>query len=56
MQEVQEALHCYEAASGARLIIQKSKEMALGSWDTSNTVMEIPYYDELQILGYEWPE
>jgi len=33
---VQEALFCYEAMSGARLNIQKSKTLALGSWNTSH--------------------
>lgn len=30
--ELQEAIHCYEAASGARVNFQKSREIALGSW------------------------
>ena len=38
---VQEAPRCYEDASGAKLNIQKSKAMALGSWDTSHTIMRI---------------
>jgi len=36
---VQEALRCYEDASGANLNVQKSKAMALRSWDTSHTIM-----------------
>ena len=35
---VQEALRCYEDASGAKLNIHKSKAMALGSGDTSHTM------------------
>ena len=48
---VQEALRCYEAASGAKLNIQKSKALALGSWNTSHSVLGIPYHDDLKILG-----
>jgi len=48
---VQEAIPCYEDSSGAKLNIQKSKAMALGSWDTSHTIMGIPYHTELRILG-----
>ena len=44
---VQETLRYYEAATGAKLNNQKSKAMALGSWDTSQTVMGIPYHDGL---------
>jgi hypothetical protein len=48
---VQEALRCYEEASGAKLNIHKSKAMALVSWDISHTIMGIPYHTELGILG-----
>jgi hypothetical protein len=48
---VQETLRCYEDASGAKLNIQKSNAMALGSWNTSHTIMGIPYHTELRILG-----
>jgi len=33
--------------------IQKSKAMALGSWDTSYAIMGIPYHTELRILGIQ---
>ena len=48
---VQEALPCYEDASEAKQNIQKSKAMALASWDISHTIMGIPYHTELRILG-----
>jgi hypothetical protein len=48
---VQEVLRCYDDASEAKLNTQKSKAMALGSWDTSHTIMGIPYLTELRILG-----
>jgi hypothetical protein len=47
---IQEALRCYEDASRARINIQKSKAMALGSWDNSHTIMGISY-TEMRILG-----
>jgi hypothetical protein len=50
---VQEAIRCYEAASGAKLNIQKSKALALGSWNTSHRVLGIPYQDDLRILGVQ---
>jgi hypothetical protein len=34
---IQDALQCYEQATGARLNIQKSKALAIGGWnDTGN--------------------
>jgi hypothetical protein len=48
---VQEAIRVYEAASSASLNLQKSKAMALGSWNTTNTVMGLDYQNELRILG-----
>jgi hypothetical protein len=47
---VQEALRCYEDATGAKQNIQKSKAMALDSWDISHTIMGITYI-KLRILG-----
>jgi hypothetical protein len=48
---VKKALQIYEAASGAHLNVHKSKAVALGAWDTSVEMMEIPYSRELNILG-----
>ena len=48
---VQEELRCYEDASGAKLNIKKSKALALGSWDTSHTILGIPYHTKLRVLG-----
>jgi len=49
---IQDALRCYEAASGAKLNIGKSKAIAIGPWDTSVRIMDIPYYTETRILGF----
>jgi hypothetical protein len=48
---IQDALRCYEAASGAKLDIGKSKAIAIGPWDTSVRIMDIPCYTETRILG-----
>jgi hypothetical protein len=48
---VQEAIGVYEAVYGASLNFEKSKAMALGSWNTTNIVMGLDYHNELRILG-----
>ena len=45
------ALHCYEAATGERLNIRKSKIMGLSTWDVSVDILGIPFCNELRILG-----
>ena len=49
---IHEALRNYEAASGARVNISKSKVITVGPWDTSLQIMGIPYYNEAKILGF----
>ena len=49
---IREAIQCYERASGARLNIRKSKALAVGAWDNTTKVLDIPHYDEVQILGF----
>ena len=46
-----EILTSYEEATGAKINIQKSKAIALGSWDTYRQIMDIPYYDTIKVLG-----
>jgi hypothetical protein len=48
---VREAIRTYEASSGTKLNLHKSKAMALGSSDMANTVMGLEYHTELRILG-----
>jgi hypothetical protein len=50
---LQEAIHCYEAPSGARVNFQKSRAIAFGTWDKSIEVMNFPYHDDVTILGFE---
>ena len=49
-----DTLRRYEEATGARLNIQKSKAMAAGSWDTTVNMMDIPYYTDMTILGFQF--
>ena len=51
--KTQDAIHNNAAASGARINITKSKAMAVGPWDTSINVLNIPYYTEMKILGIQ---
>ena len=52
IQVLQDALLCFEAATGAQVNIGKSKAIAAGPWDTSVTIMDIPYHTETKILGF----
>jgi hypothetical protein len=49
--KLQEAIQCYEAASGAKVNIHKSRAVALGAWDRSLEILNIPYQDTATILG-----
>ena len=48
---INDALRKYEATSGARVNIRKSKAIAVSRWDTSLQIMGIPYY-ETKILVF----
>jgi hypothetical protein len=50
--QIQGALTCYAATSGARVNIEKSKAIAFGTWDTSTKITDIPYHTETTILGF----
>jgi hypothetical protein len=51
--KVRDALRYYEAATGARLNIIKSKVMGLGTWDVTVDILGIPYCNELRILSVQ---
>ena len=53
IRKLQEAIHCYEAASGARVKIRKSRAIAFGTWDKSIDIMNIPYHDAAKILSFQ---
>ena len=46
---IQEALHDYENATGSRINTYKSRDIALGSWDESKSIMDVKYYDEMKL-------
>ena len=46
-----EALMSYERATGAKLNIAVSHALAVGSWDTTRRVINIPYSTEIKVLG-----
>jgi hypothetical protein len=49
---VKDAVQCFERATGAVLNISKSKALAVGTRGTSRMVMDIPYSDEIKVLGF----
>ena len=51
--KLQEAIHCYEAASGARVNFPKSRAIAFGSCEKSLEIMNIPYSDTATILCFQ---
>jgi len=48
----QQALYCFDLASGAKLNIGKSRALAIGPWDTSVRIMDFPYHTEAKLLGF----
>jgi hypothetical protein len=53
VQHLQDTIHCFERATGARINVTKSKVLALGSWDKGLSVLNISYHDTVTILGME---
>jgi hypothetical protein len=48
---IREAIRCYEKTTGAVLSTVKSQALAVGRWETTRRVLEIPYIAELKVLG-----
>jgi hypothetical protein len=46
-------LRSYEEATSAKLNIAKSHAIAVGSWDMTITVMNIPFSKEVRVLGVQ---
>jgi hypothetical protein len=44
-------LSTYEEATGTKINIRKSRTLALGSLNTSLPIMDVPYFEEMKILG-----
>jgi hypothetical protein len=51
--EIEAGIECYEEAIGAKLNIAKPHAMAVGSWDTTSTVMIISCNTEVKVLGIQ---
>jgi len=48
---LQDALQCYEEATGARLNIQKSKVLAIGGWNDTGKDLGVDFVQNMRILG-----
>ena len=48
---VEDAINIFEQAAGARLTPRKSKALAIGGWNTTDTIRGIEYYQSVTILG-----
>jgi len=50
--KIQEALNCFEEASGAKVIVGKSRALGIGKRDTSVRIIDIPIHSEAKLLGF----
>jgi len=50
--KLQEILDTYQKASGAHMNVDKPRAMAIGEWDATRRIMNIPYCGEITILGF----
>jgi CHAT domain-containing protein len=48
---IQQAVQCYERATGAKLNSQKSKAIAIGNWTEPATALGITFHNQATILG-----
>ena len=51
---IQQAIHLYEQATGARLNPRKSKALAIGAWTEPPTGLDILFHGRVNILGTEF--
>jgi len=56
VQNLQEALRTYEEATGAKILMQKSRAVAIGGWDASSMILDIPYNTGIKILGFHFTD
>ena len=54
VRNLQEILLIYEAATGAKVNMRKSRTLALGAWDATTQIMEITYHTDVKILGFHF--
>ena len=51
---IKETLHDYMQATGASINANKSCVIALGSWNKLTPIMDINYYDDITLLGFNY--
>jgi len=56
IQKMKETLLAYEATTGPRINIRKSRVLALGTWDTTRQIMNIPHHKGIKILGFQFTD
>jgi len=49
---IKETLHDYIQTTGARINANKSRAIALGSWNKLTPIMDINYFDDIALLGF----
>jgi len=49
---IRDAVQQYEKATGAVLNIHKTQALPVGTWDTNLPFMNIPYTEEIKVLGF----
>ena len=54
VQKLQDILHTYDEATGAKINIHKSRALDVGGWDTTRQIMNITYLTEIKILGLKF--
>jgi len=54
IQKLKETLLAFEAATGAVVNIQKSQALAVGTWDMTRQIMDIPYHKDIKILRFQF--
>jgi hypothetical protein len=53
--KVMDLLSNYGRAMAAHMNTSKSKALAVGSCDTSEGIMDIPYHQDVTMLGFRFP-
>jgi len=56
IQKMKETLLAYETTTVVRINLQKSRVLALGTWDTTRQIMNIPYHKDIKILGFQFTD
>ena len=49
---IKETLHGYMQATSARINVNKSRAIALGSWNKLTPLMDLNFYEDFTLLGF----